>query len=318
MVGEFPELQGVMGGYYARAEGRAALLSGAPGLWTEAGGGEGVEAVADAIRDHYRPQGPADALPQGRLGRVLALADKLDLLISFFSIGEKPTGSRDPFALRRAALGVVRILLEAGAGEDLDALLAIVAAAGPNDGSAPRRAGAVPEVRTFILERFKGLLREEGGRHDVLDAVFATGVGDLAGALARSKALGAFIASDAGASLLAGYRRASNILKAEARKDDGASTAAPLAGEASAPPPQEAALGQALAAAETALEAALARGAHEDALAILAGLRGPVDAFFEKVLVNDSDPEIRRRRLRLLTGVRDTANRVADLSLLAG
>ncbi len=318
MVGEFPELQGVMGGYYARAEGRRALagpLAGR-GAWSAATDEAAVDAVADAIRDQYRPQGPSDALPEGRLGRVLALADKLDLLIGFFAVGEKPTGSRDPFALRRAALGAVRILLAEPAGVDVDRLLAAVAAADERQSAV--RTQAALEVKAFMLERLKGLLKEEGGRHDVLDAVFAAGVADLAGVGARAKALSAFIDGEAGASLLAGYRRAANILRAGARKGGSEPEPPAIASDGGEGPAAETGLETALLGVEDGLRAALARADHARALELLSQLRAPVDLFFEKVLVNDSDPEIRRRRLSLLSRVRDAANGVADFSLISG
>ena len=180
MVGEFPELQGVMGGYYAAREG----LDGQ---------------VVEAIRSHYRPQGPNDAVPEGAVAATVALADKLDTLVSFFAIDEKPTGSRDPYALRRAALGVIRILLHTRT-------------------RLPLRALAADDLLAFFADRLKVLLRDQGERHDLVDAVFALGDDDLVRIVAKVKALSAFLAAEDGKNLLAGYRRAVNILKAEEKK----------------------------------------------------------------------------------------------------
>ena len=277
MVGEFPELQGLMGGYYARAEGLG-------------------EDIAGAIADHYRPQGPADATPATAVGRAVALADKLDTLSGFFGIDEKPTGSRDPYALRRSALGVIRIVLEAQLRLPLRELLG-------------------EELLAFFADRLKVLLREQGRRHDLVDAVFALGDDDLLRIVSRVEALDAFLKTDNGANLLAGYKRATNILRAEEKKG-----ALPT-GDAKAlsgAPAAELALVEALAQTEPKVAAALKDEDFVRAMQALAGLRAPVDAFFEDVLVNSDDAAERENRLRLLSQVRDAIGRVADFSLVTG
>jgi glycyl-tRNA synthetase beta chain len=276
MVGEFPELQGLMGGYYARAEGLG-------------------DETADAIRDHYRPQGPADALPATPLAMAISLADKLDTLTGFFGIDEKPTGSRDPFALRRSALGVIRIVLEKGL-------------------RLPLRTFADADLLAFFADRLKVLLRDQGKRHDLVDAVFALGDDDLVRIVARVEALQAFLATDDGANLLAGFKRAANILKAEEKKG-------PLpTGPASRPaaPAEEAALYTALEAVRPKLDATLAAEDFAEAMAALATLRAPVDAFFEAVLVNSEVAAERDNRLRLLMQVKGAMSQVADFSLVTG
>lgn len=277
MVGEFPELQGLMGGYYAQAEGLPAK-------------------VAAAIRDHYKPQGPGDALPAGPEGAALALADKFDSLTGFFGIDEKPTGSRDPYALRRSALGVIRIVLEGQI-------------------RLPLREIAGDDLLAFFADRLKVLLRDQGKRHDLVDAVFALGDDDLVRIVARVDALNGFLTTEDGANLLAGFKRATNILRAEEKK--GAMPAGSAVAMNGAPA-AELTLIQALADAEPAVGAALAREDFVAAMQALSGLRGPVDAFFEDVLVNAEDPAERDNRLRLLIQVRDAMGRVADFSLVTG
>ncbi|MBW0152160.1 MAG: glycine--tRNA ligase subunit beta [Phenylobacterium sp.] len=277
MVGEFPELQGLMGGYYAQAEGLPAD-------------------VAAAIRDHYKPQGPSDALPAGPVGAALALADKLDSLTGFFGIDEKPTGSRDPYALRRSALGVIRIVLEGGI-------------------RLPLRELAGDDLVAFFADRLKVLLRDQGKRHDLVDAVFALGDDDLVRIVARVEALDGFLTTEDGANLLAGYKRATNILKAEEKK--GAMPSGPAIAMDGAPQ-AELALVAALAGVEPQVAQALADEDFVAAMQALSGLRGPVDAFFEQVLVNAEDPAERDNRLRLLSQVRDAMGRVADFSQVTG
>ena len=271
MVGEFPELQGIMGGYYARAEGLP-------------------DAVADAIRDHYKPVGQGDDVPTAPVTVAVALADKLDTLRAFFGIDEKPTGSRDPFALRRAALGVIQIVNANGL----------------------RMAIAEGELLDFFADRLKVQQKEAGVRHDLIDAVFALGgEDDLVRLLARVHALQSFVATDDGANLLAGYKRAANILK----KEGGA--AAPTA-LSYTPEPAEVELTAALDAAEPRAAAAVAAEDFEGAMAALASLRAPIDAFFDSVTVNDADPAKRTSRLALLARVRDAVHNVADFSKIAG
>ncbi|MFN3514165.1 MAG: glycine--tRNA ligase subunit beta [Phenylobacterium sp.] len=290
MVGEFPELQGLMGGYYAREQGL-------PGE------------VADAIRDHYKPQGPSDEVPTAPASAAVALAEKLDTLVGFFAIGEKPTGSRDPFALRRAALGVIRIVLEGKLRLPLRSVFAghgrRIAASGLE--------GA--DLLDFFADRLKVSLRDQGKRHDLVDAVFALGDDDLVRIVARVEALDSFLATEDGRNLLAGYKRAGNILKAEEKKGplpEGPATA--MAGA----PAEEGALIAALAAAAPQVEKALAAEDFAGAMLALAALRAPVDAFFEAVLVNSENDAERENRLRLLVQVRDLMAQVADFSQVNG
>ena len=287
MVGEFPELQGVMGGYYAAAQAEPA-------------------AVSEAVRDHYKPQGPGDLVPVAPVSIALALADKFDSLAGFFSIGQAPTGSGDPFALRRAALGVIRIIMENDLRLSINDLIGQTAFASAS--------GAMTELSAFFVNRLKVLLRDWGKRHDLVDAVLVLGDDDLVRVVARIEALAAFLATEDGANLLAGYKRASNILAAEAKKG-----ALPV-GEPlrTAAPPEESALFDALAAARPSIDGALAAENFADAMTALADLRATVDAFFEKVLVNADDPEVRANRLRLLVWVRSEMGKVADFTLVSG
>jgi glycyl-tRNA synthetase beta chain len=324
MVGEFPELQGVMGGYYAREFGLA-------------------DDVADAIRDHYRPQGPGDAVPTAPLSVAVALADKLDTLVGFFAIDEKPTGSKDPYALRRAALGVIRTVLEAQAalrltvvltkaaelvqGHDARRKLANEAQAAIDvaerydlrtlDVDVPVKLGnaqAVRDLLAFFADRLKVALKDQGKRGDLVDAVFALGGDDLVRIVARVEALTTFLATDDGVNLLAGYKRAANILKAEEKKGPLPSGDPVRAAE----PAEEGALFDALAALAPRLDAALATEDFTGAMTALAALRAPVDAFFDKVLVNSDVPAERENRLRLLQQVQGAMGRVADFSLVTG
>ena len=338
MVGEFPELQGIMGGYYARAE----------GLEPE---------VADAIRDHYKPVGPSDSVPTAPVTVAVALADKLDTLVGFFAIDEKPTGSRDPFALRRAALGVIRLLLltevsfplsaifvthhwlvgnqitfkrveeradiiykvEKAFGVDPIVTMPMEMEINPGEGFGASQNSTKNDLLAFFADRLKVLLRDEGKRHDLVDAVFALGDDDLVRITRRVEALSSFLATEDGASLLAGYKRATNILKAEEKKNPAEAELYRANPElSSAAAPEEAALVAALRTETGRVDQALDAEDFTTAMQHLAHLRAPVDAFFDKVLVNDPDPNLRLNRLRLLTQVRDTANRVADFSLIAG
>lgn len=297
MVYEFPELQGTMGKYYA----------------ARAGHGDGVP---EACEEHYSPLGPSDDVPSGPVGAAVALADKLDMLAGFWAIDEKPTGSKDPFALRRAALGVVRILL---AGEHRMALREVMLM-GLNSHSGDDRAegdAVADDLLTFFADRLKQHLRSENVRHDVVEACFRLpGQDDLVLLVARVRALQAFLASEDGDALLAGYKRAVNILTAEERKDGVEYSLDPDPKFADSD--AEKALFSALDQAESALETALSGEDFEAAMAALAGLRAPVDAFFEGVVVNDENPILRRNRLCLLHRIRAATLRVADLSALEG
>lgn len=300
MVSEFPELQGVMGGYYAR-------LAGYP------------DAVADAVRDHYKPQGPGDTVPTAPVTVAVAIAEKLDTLVGFFAIDEKPTGSRDPYALRRAALGVIRLVLENSAriGLRRDAFSAAMAALEKgNVQRAVDKLAVETELSAFFADRLTVLLRDQGQRHDLVAAVFALGDDDLVRIVRRVEALAAFLATDDGANLLAGYKRASNILKAEEKKGplpEGA-VATGLANQ----PAEETALAFAAAAVATAVDAALETEDFAAAMTALAALRGPVDAFFTGVMVNSDVAEERENRLKLLGQVRGVMGRVADFGQIAG
>jgi glycyl-tRNA synthetase beta chain len=303
MVGEFPELQGVMGRYYALHAGED-------------------ERVAEAIGSHYRPLGPEDAVPTQAVAAAAALADKLDTLAGFFRAGERPTGSGDPFALRRAALGVLRIVRENGLQFRLrEALLAATmehASAGADEGGQ-----AVADLVSFLTDRLKVVLRAEGARHDIVDACLVAGGSsfgdqgqdDILRLLARADALKALVESETGGNLLAACKRAANILRIEDRKDGphaGAVDSALLTA------PEERALAAALDTAEPAARDALAREDFPGAMDALAKLRAPLDAFFDHVTVNDANPERRRNRLRLLARLRAAMDAVADFSKIEG
>jgi glycyl-tRNA synthetase beta chain len=298
MVGEFPELQGVMGRYYAMHEGEK-------------------QAVADAIAEHYAPLGPNDRCPTAPVSVAVALADKIDSLVGFFAIDEKPTGSKDPFALRRAALGVIRLIVENKLRLPLREVFRK-----SNFLLAEQPAGVVgnvnpQELLTFFADRLKVALREKGVRHDLISAVFVLGgEDDLVRLLARVDALKRFLDSEDGANLLVAYRRASNIVRIEEKKDgktyNSGVDGALLRQE------EEKALHRALAASGEAGGRALDGEDFTGAMAALAQLRAPVDAFFDKVTVNCDEADLRANRLRLLSEIRTTLNRVADFSQIEG
>ena len=297
MVGEFPELQGVMGRYYALEEGVD---------------GE----IADAIREHYAPQGPQDACPTAPVSVAVALAEKFDTLAGFFGIDEKPTGSRDPYALRRAALGVIRLALENQLALPLKA--AIKAAYDGYDGALSETADATADsLLQFFADRLNGHLRGQGVPHHHIAAVFALGdEDDLVRIVGRVDALGAFLASEDGGNLLIAYRRAANIAAIEAKKDGQAyeDAADPkLFAEAA-----ETTLAEALAAVRPALAAAIGAGDFAGAMAALATLRQPVDAFFDAVTVNADESAVRANRLRLLSTIGATMRDVADFGQIEG
>ena len=303
MVGEFPELQGLMGRIYALAQGQEPQ-------------------VAAAIEDHYRPQGPADRVPEEPVAITVALADKIDMLVGFWAIDERPTGSKDPFALRRAALGVIRIILVNGLrlplGEVLDDFIVIGRLTGDYAMPAEARYQTIKDLIAFFADRLKAQLREQGARHDLVDAVFALpGQDDLLELTRRVEALGAFLDTEDGRNLLAGYRRAANILKAEEKTDgEGAFESTPQAGALVVP--EEHALVEALRVAEPAVAAAVAARDYASAMQAMAALRQPVDAFFETVLVNADEAGLRFNRLSLLAQLRRVAFGVADFSKVAG
>jgi len=351
MVGEFPELQGIMGGYYARAEGLP-------------------DVVADAIRDHYKPVGQDGDVPTAPVTVAVSLADKLDTLAAFFAIDERPTGSRDPFALRRATLGILEIAVSHSLRLPIDkasgfALAALIRSLSDDGKTAvlTKRTGradltdeafvlqderigflkhedvqltdpATGEIRVasdsvvwmespvqvrrqiidFFADRLKVQQKEAGVRHDLIDAVFALGgEDDLVRLLARVKALQSFVATDDGANLLAGYKRAANILKKE-----GVERAEQKPLSYTPEKEAEADLIAALDAAEPRARQAVEAEEFEGAMAALATLRAPIDAFFESVTVNDADPVKRTARLALLARVRDAVHAVADFSKITG
>jgi glycyl-tRNA synthetase beta chain len=337
MVGEFPELQGVMGRYYALHD------------------GEPLE-IADAIAEHYSPVGPNDRCPTAPTSVVVALADKIDTLAGFFAIDEKPTGSKDPYALRRAALGVIRLIIENRTRLPLAAVFRVADARAP-----------IAELLAFFADRLKVHLREQGVRHDLVAAVFAPraaasrnplpagegrvradaaprsaparndgssphpnplpqgeGTGgegtevedDLVRLLARVAALDEFLKSEDGANLLTAYRRASNIVRIEEKKDGRAYDGTPDPALLRAP--EEAALAERIAEVGRLSRVALEKEEFGVAMAALATLRRPVDAFFDRVTVNDEDAALRENRLRLLSQIRATLNRVADFAQIEG
>ncbi|MEO9612701.1 MAG: glycine--tRNA ligase subunit beta [Nitratireductor sp.] len=303
VVGEFPELQGAMGRKYAELQGED-------------------PAVAAAIETHYRPLGPSDVVPAEPVSVAVALADKLDMLTGFWAINEKPTGSKDPYALRRAALGVIRIVVENGVRLSLLELMsfAISAPSGAIYSEDPDSdESTYPTFRfdllAFFHDRLKVYLRDKGARHDLIDAVITPETDDLLLIVRRVEALGALLDSEDGQNLLAGTRRAANILAAEEKKGTAVAGSVDPALFAES---EERALFGAVVAAEAEAAAALADQDYQAAMRALAGLRGPVDAFFEKVLVNADDEAVRANRLALLARIRVATGQVADFSRIAG
>ncbi|MGH1574021.1 glycine--tRNA ligase subunit beta [Methylobacterium sp. P31] len=295
MVGEFPELQGLMGRKYAALQGEH-------------------DSVCAAIEEHYKPLGPSDRVPSDPVSVAVALADKLDTLVGFWAINEKPTGSKDPFALRRAALGVIRLIL------DRALRLRLLEQVGAADRGLAARAGAdAQDLLGFFADRLKVYLRDQGARHDLIDAVFALpGQDDLLMVVRRVEALAKFLDTEDGKNLLAGYKRAANILRIEEKKDGRAYDAAPDAALAAAGEPAERALAEALAKARETASAAIAREDFSGAMQALSTLRAPVDAFFQDVTVNAPDPKLRENRLLLLNALRAATREVAEFSKIEG
>ncbi|MFP6725454.1 MAG: glycine--tRNA ligase subunit beta [Alphaproteobacteria bacterium] len=292
MVYEFPELQGVMGQYYALNDGEPAD-------------------VALAIRQHYSPAGPMDNCPSEAISLCVALADKLDILVGFWAIDEKPTGSRDPFALRRAALGIIRMILENNLRLPLKNAFALAQDAYEFSG------GPDSNLLDFFADRLKAHLREQGMRHDLIQAVFSLGgEDDLVRIIGQVQALEEFFASEDGANLLTAYRRAANILRIEEKKDglahDGAVHQELLQQK------EEFDLAHALGFAVVQIDEALASEDFAQAMTAMAGLRPPVDGFFDSVTVNTEDDALRGNRLRLLSEIRQTLHKVADFSEIEG
>jgi glycyl-tRNA synthetase beta chain len=336
VVGEFPEVQGLMGKYYSLAQGEDA-------------------AVAAACEEHYKPQGPADRVPTDPVSVSVALADKIDALVGFWAIDEKPTGSKDPFALRRAALGVIRIILEneirfpflrvfveqlAGwawkfdpeirqAGGLLDlpsAILQLMSAAAlegrvkelSEAGQAKATSAVIRQydsIKSFFAERLLVTLRDRGARFDLVDAVFALAglfEDDILVIVRRIEALGKFLDSDDGKNLLAGTKRAGNILSIEEKKDKRTFDGAPNASLYKLA--EEKALAKAIDQVKSEAGSAVAKEDFAAAMTAMAKLRPPVDAFFDKVRVNDDDPKVRENRLKLLNEIRAATREVADFS----
>lgn len=334
VVGEFPELQGAMGRKYAALQGEN-------------------EAVAAAIEEHYKPQGPSDVVPKNPVSVAVALADKLDTLVGFWAIDEKPTGSKDPYALRRAALGVIRLVLEndirlpllqswhqawlrvfssmlGGQYHEIEKLLARpelkgmisfydLSSALSSEASlvawVDKLNLAETDLLSFLHDRFKVYLKDEGARHDAIDAVLSPEADNLLLVARRLEALIVFINEEDGKNLLAGTKRAANILAAEEKKG---TKVADHVDPALLREAEEKALFEAVTLASKDAEAAIAREDFNGAMLALAKLRGPVDTFFEKVLVNDEDENVRANRLALLDQIRAATGKVADFSKIAG
>jgi glycyl-tRNA synthetase beta chain len=338
MVGEFPELEGLMGRYYALDQGHDAE-------------------VADAIRDHYKPKGPSDSIPVSKVGQAVALAEKLDTLVGFWAIDEKPTGSKDPFALRRAALGVIRTIIEKELRLPFDSVgyKTLIWAYQLNDKftQSMKEAAAAIEVSggllqlnisraeltanfeeqhnpamtamvetylnfwQFIADRLKVYLKDQGTRHDLIDAVFALGgQDDLLMIVRRVEALSKFLETDDGKNLLAGLKRATNIVKAEEKKEGKAISG--KVDQSILVKGEEKDLHRAIEAASALAHKALAEEDFEATMRAIAKLRAPVDAFLDNVTVNDPNPDYRVNRLRLLNRIREAVAEVADFSRIEG
>jgi glycyl-tRNA synthetase beta chain len=315
VVGEFPELQGLMGKYYAEEQGED-------------------EAVAHACEDHYKPKGPDDLVPSDPVAITVALADKIDTLVGFWANNEKPTGSKDPFALRRAALGIIRVALDNALRLKLQRICEFalakhsVASVGPV-GPAPlvnpspvlhgkqMRNEVAKELIAFFADRLKVQLRDQGARHDLVDAVFALeGQDDLLLVVRRVEALGKFLDSEDGKNLLSGVKRATNIIRIEEKKDSREYTGAPDSKLYKAP--EEEALAVAIDTAKAEATRAVEKEDFEAAMRAMAKLRGSVDAFFDKVTVNVDDKRLRENRLKLLNEIRAATRAVADFSRIEG
>jgi glycyl-tRNA synthetase beta chain len=346
MVGEFPELEGLMGRYYALDQGRD-------------------PEVADAIRDHYKPKGPSDSIPVSKVGQAVALAEKLDTLVGFWAIDEKPTGSKDPFALRRAALGIIRTITERNlrirltlpmmksfsdltmmsvklglvdqlltaknlaeegfASEVVDEIETLIDAAADEDiieklkltSAYPVSNGMLKDLLSFFADRLKVYLKDQGARHDLIDAVFALGgQDDLLMIVRRVEALSKFLETDDGKNLLAGVKRATNIVKAEEKKDGKAISG--KVDQSILVKGEEKDLHRAVEAASALAHKALADEDFEATMRAIAKLRGPVDAFLDNVTVNDPNRDYRENRLRLLNRIREAVAEVADFSKIEG
>lgn len=311
MVGEFPDLQGVMGGYYAADQGEP-------------------EAVSTAIAEHYAPQGPKDTCPTASVSVAVALAEKLDTLVGFFGIEERPTGSKDPYALRRAALGVIRLITENNLRLPLRTIVTVaengyleqIIASGDKSRAFTLRVDQLwDEIIAFIADRLKVQTRERGIRHDLIDAVFSAGdeaeaEEDIVRLLTRVEALQGFLGTEDGENLLAGFTRAANIVRIEEKKDG--KSYADEVDPVKLILDEEKTLFKALLMARKTADEAVAHERFEDAMAAIAALRAPIDTFFDKVTVNTDDPGLRSNRLRLLSQIRASLNAVANFSRIEG
>ncbi|MCB5175287.1 glycine--tRNA ligase subunit beta [Microvirga lenta] len=297
MVGEFPELQGLMGRYYATLQGEN-------------------PSVAAAVEEHYKPLGPSDRVPTDPVSVAVALADKIDTLVGFWAIDEKPTGSKDPYALRRAALGVIRLVLE----NDIRLHFVQQVMKSRAFAAAEANEGVAADLLSFFADRLKVYLRDQGARHDLIDAVFALpGQDDLLMIVRRVEALGRFLDTEDGANLLAGYRRAANILRIEEKKDGRSYSEAPDLEIVNAQGQiEEKALAVVLHGARQEAAVAVENEDFEGAMRALSRLRQPVDAFFDKVTVNAEDSALRENRLKLLNAFREATRAVADFSRIEG
>lgn len=296
VVGEFPELQGAMGRKYALLQGENA-------------------SVAAAIEEHYKPQGPSDRVPTDPVSVTVALADKLDTLVGFWAIEEKPTGSKDPYALRRAALGVIRILIENGARLRLGHVSYLAMNGYPLVVGKEKREALFADLLSFFHDRLKVYLRDQGARHDLIDAVITPDADDLLTVVRRVEALGKLLDAEDGRNLLAGTKRAANILAAEEKKGTAVAAAVdPVLFREDAEKKLFGAIGQ----VEAQAGEAIAKEDFSGAMVALSTLREPVDMFFDKVLVNDDDTAVRANRLALLSRIRTATDRVADFSKIAG
>jgi glycyl-tRNA synthetase beta chain len=288
VVGEFPELQGLMGRYYAEAQNED-------------------EAVAHACEDHYKPKGPDDLVPAEPVSVAVALADKIDMLTGFWAIDEKPTGSKDPYALRRAALGAIRLVIDNKLRLPLKGVFQ----------KAVKNFSAGDDLLSFFADRLKVQLREQGARHDLVDAVFSLpGQDDLLMIVHRVEALGKFLDSDDGKNLLAGYKRATNIIRIEEKKDKREYIGAPDSKKYQLP--EEKSLAKAIDVAKKEAAASVAREDFAAAMRAMAKLRPRVDEFFDKVTVNVDDKALRENRLKLLNEIREATRSVADFSKIEG
>ena len=305
MVCEFPEVQGVMGQYYARNDGED-------------------DAVATAIAEHYSPAGPSDACPTGPVSVAVALADKIDTLVGFWAIEEKPTGSKDPFALRRAALGVIRLIMENGVRVNLMTVFrqaheVLRSDMHQSDAAVQETFTFGQDLLSFFADRLKVHLREQGVRHDLITAIFALGgEDDLVRLLARVEALRSFLETTDGANLLTAYKRAANILRIEEKKDGRRYDHADGLDDKHLKENAESRLYQKLMEVGPVVTNTLEKEQFSDAMGVLASMRLLVDAFFDNVTVNADDPALRENRLKLLSLIRSSMNQIADFSQIEG